>query len=225
MINYSLTRSKRKTVAIYIRHGAVEVRAPAKMPKHEIEKFINSKAKWIADKLAMTSEQAKQRESFCLTYGSMIQYRGKDCPIIAKEGEFIGFADGCFYMPPDLSRDDIKNAAIQLYRALAKRYITSRVATFAARMSAAPSAVKINGAKARWGSCSSSKSLNFSWRLIMADDEVIDYVVIHELAHMTEMNHSPRFWAIVESVLPDYKIRQKRLKELQKRLATESWSE
>jgi len=94
---------------------------------------------------------------------------------------------------------------------------------YAGLMSASPTAVKINGAKTRWGSCSAKKSLNFSWRLVMADDSVIDYVVVHELAHITEMNHSARFWAIVAGVLPDYKERQKQLKALQKRLNAEDW--
>jgi predicted metal-dependent hydrolase len=67
------------------------------------------------------------------------------------------------------------------------------------------------------------KSLNFSWRLVMADDAAIDYVVVHELAHITEMNHSPEFWAIVAGVLPDYKERRRRLKLLQLRLNSEDW--
>ena len=90
-------------------------------------------------------------------------------------------------------------------------------------MSVTPSAVRINGAKTRWGSCSGKKSINFSWRLIMASDDVIDYVVVHELAHLLELNHSARFWAVVEKILPDCRERRKQLRELQKRLATEDW--
>jgi len=101
--------------------------------------------------------------------------------------------------------------------------MAERVAHYKEIMGVSPAAVKINGAKTRWGSCSAKKSLNFSWRLIMADDAAIDYVVVHELAHMFEMNHSERFWAIVAGVLPDYKERRKRLKELQRRLNAENW--
>lgn len=106
---------------------------------------------------------------------------------------------------------------------LAKRDLTNIVFDFAKQMNVMPSAIKINGAKTRWGSCSSKKSLNFSSRLVMAKDDVVDYVVIHELAHITEMNHSSRFWAIVEGILPDYKERQARLKALQKKLSLEDW--
>jgi predicted metal-dependent hydrolase len=106
---------------------------------------------------------------------------------------------------------------------LAKQICTGKTLDFAKQMKVMPAAVKVNGATARWGSCSAKKSLNFSWRLVMADDAVIDYVVVHELAHITEMNHSARFWAIVAGMLPDYKERQKRLKELQRRLNAENW--
>jgi len=106
---------------------------------------------------------------------------------------------------------------------LAKRNLTKRVLYFSQRMSVTPSSIKINGAKTRWRSCSSRKSLNFSWRLIMADSEVVDYVVVHELAHLSEMNHSKRFWAIVENILPDYKQHKERLRKLNQRLAKEDW--
>ncbi|MCL2082717.1 MAG: M48 family metallopeptidase [Oscillospiraceae bacterium] len=220
---YTLTRSNRKTIALYVRNGGVEVRAPLKAPKRDIDKFVASKEKWITDKLASSNQRLEQRENFSLTYGDSILCRGNEHPIIAKLGGRIGFDDERFYMPPDLDSDQIKYACVQIYRLLAKRDLSRKVLDFANQMSVTPIAVKINGAKTRWGSCSSKKSLNFSWRLIMADDDVIDYVVVHELAHITAMNHSERFWAIVESVLPDYKERQKRLKELQKKLSAEDW--
>jgi len=111
----------------------------------------------------------------------------------------------------------------QIYRLKAKEYIPSRVKEISKSMGVTPATIKINGAKTRWGSCSSLKSINFSWRLMMAEDAVIDYVVVHGLAHLIEMNHSPRFWAIVERIVPDYKERQIQLKNLQKKLSVENW--
>ena len=223
MIDYTLTRSKRKTVAIYVRNGEIEIRAPHKMPKRDINKFIMSKEKWITDKLAQSSEHQEKRKNFTLAYGDTILYRGKDYPIAAKEGNRIGFNDAVFFMPPDLDSEQIKAACVQIYRLLAKRDLTDKTLDIAKQMMVKPTAIKINSAKKRWGSCSAKKNINFSWRLIMADDAVIDYVVTHELAHLIEMNHSQRFWAIVGNVLPDYKQRQKRLKELQLRLSQEDW--
>ncbi|MCL1882674.1 MAG: M48 family metallopeptidase [Defluviitaleaceae bacterium] len=222
-MEYTLTRSNRKTLALYVRNGALEVRAPLQAPKRDIDKFILSKQDWITSKLASSAVQAESRENFTLDYGDTVIYLGKEYPIVSKQSKRIGFADG-FYMPPDLTSDEIKYACVQIYRLLAKRDLTNRVLDFAKQMKVMPTAVKINGAKTRWGSCSGRKSLNFSWRLIMADLDVVDYVVVHELAHITEMNHSSQFWAIVADILPDYQERKKRLKELSRRLTKEDWS-
>ena len=223
MMAYTLIRSKRKTLALYIRGGCLEVRAPLKCPKSEIDKFVASKARWIENKLAQSAEQLSKRETFSLDYGDLLTYRGKEYPIIQQDGNRAGFDNEGFCMPPGLSPVEIKAACVRIYRLLAKRDLTSRVLDFAKQMSVSPTAVKINGAKTRWGSCSFKKSLNFSWLLIMADDDVIDYVVVHELAHITEMNHSHKFWAIVENILPDYQNRRLQLRKLQKRLASEDW--
>ena len=223
MKEYTLVRSKRKSLALYVRGGVLEVRAPLNMPRKDIDKFIKSKEKWITGKLAASEKQTKSRENFQLDYGDTVLYLGSEYPIVVKPGNRVGFDDG-FYMPPGLSSEEIKSACVQIYRMLAKRDLTSRALCFSKLMNVMPSAVKINSAKTRWGSCSTMKSLNFSWRLIMSDRDVVDYVVVHELAHLIEMNHSARFWAIVESVLPDYLLRKKRLKELTRRLAGEDWS-
>ena len=222
-MNYSLIRSKRKTIALYVRNGGLEVRAPLNMPKRDIDRFIASKEKWVKDKLAESGERMARRDSFALAYGDSVAYRGKQYPIAAKNGDRVGFDDEQFYMPPGLGPEQIKNACAQIYRMLAKRDLTNKTIDFAKLMSARPAAVKINSAKTRWGSCSSKKNLNFSWRLIMADDDLVDYVVVHELAHLAEMNHSPRFWAIVEGVLPDFRERKARLRDLQRRLSGEDW--
>ena len=222
-MDYALTRSRRKTVAIYVRDGAVDVRAPLLMPRSQIDWFVASKEKWIADKLAESVERLRQRASFMLSYGECVTYRSRQYPIVAREGKRVGFGGEVFFMPPGLGSEQIRAACVQIYRMLARRDLTDRVLSFAEKMSVVPTAVKINGAKTRWGSCSGRGSLNFSWRLIMASDDVINYVVVHELAHLTQMNHSARFWATVEEVLPDFRERRAKLKELQRRLEGEDW--
>jgi predicted metal-dependent hydrolase len=223
MTDYTLIRSRRRTVAIHIKDGGVEVRTPMKMPKRDIDKFVASKEKWITERLAESQSIAAGREAFSLSYGDAVTFRGTEYPLTAKDGKRAGFDGERFYLPPGFTPEQVKAAVVQIYRRLTKQLITERVEHYAKLMNASPIAVRINGAKTRWGSCSAKKSLNFSWRLVMADDAVIDYVVVHELAHITEMNHSTRFWAVVAGVLPDYKERQKRLKALQKRLNAEDW--
>ena len=113
---------------------------------------------------------------------------------------------------------------IKLYKLIAKEHITRRVAHFAHKMKVNPTAIRITSAKTRWGSCSGKNSVNFSWKLIMADDDTIDYVVVHELAHITEHNHSSKFWKIVEGIVPDYKEKKEKLKILEEKLSKEDWS-
>ena len=222
-MDYVLSRSKRKTAAIYVRNNGVEVRAPLKMPKRDIDRFVASKEKWITNKLAVLQKRIAQREAFSLTYGDTVFYRGKKRIISDRNGNQIGFDGSSFYMPPGLTHEQIKAACVQIYRMLANCDLTEKTLVYAKQMHVLPSSIRINNAKTRWGSCSAKKNINFSWRLIMADDDVIDYVIVHELAHLAELNHSAKFWAIVESVFPDYKERKTRLKTLQERLSTETW--
>jgi len=225
MIIYTLIRSNRKTAAIYVKNGKVEVRAPLEMKKSEIEDFLYAKMDWVRTILEKQQAQANQRESFAIDYGSRLLFRGRQYPITQRDGTrgLAGFNKDEFYMPPGLSPEQIKSTCVRLYKMLAKTHISSRVAFFSTQMGVTASSVKINSAKKRWGSCSSQKSLNFSWRLIMAEDRVIDYVTVHELAHLKEMNHSSRFWALVEAILPDYRERKVKLKELHHRLCGEDW--
>ena len=223
MMHYTLTRSKRKTVAIYIRDGHVEVRAPYRTNKRDIERFIMSKEKWIAEKLANSNELADSRERFTLDYGSRLTYRGVQYPIEPVPGGRAGFDGNRFYMPPGLEPERIKAVSVQTYRRLAKIYIIGRTRLLARSMTVNPSKIRITSARTRWGSCSANKNVNFSWRLVMASDAVIEYVIIHELAHLIEMNHSERFWRIVENALPNYRERKKQLNILQEKLNAENW--
>ena len=223
MVNYTLTRSVRKTIALHVRDGAIEVRAPLKAPIYVIDQFVSSKEKWIEDKLLYFSDRAKHRENIRLEYGDSIPFRGKMYPIENRFADFSGFENGRFYIPPGLNSVEIKAACIKIYRILAKQLITQRVSYYSSIMGVTPSSVRVNSAKTRWGSCSSKKSLNFSWRIVLAEDDLIDYVVVHELAHLTEMNHSERFWNIVGQILPNYKVLKARLKELNYCLGDEAW--
>ena len=208
---YTLTRQKRKTIAMYVRENGLEVRAPLRVSKAEIDSFVESKRTWIERALAAQAQRTGKKSAFELDYGSRLLYCGRE------------YAVGEFGVPPGLAPEGIKCACVAIYRQRAKRDLTVKVQRYAALMGVQPAGVKISGAKTRWGSCSSKKSLNFSWRLVMAEEDVIDYVVVHELAHIKQMNHSPDFWAIVQNIMPDYKVRRQQLKTLQKRLENEDW--
>ena len=112
--------------------------------------------------------------------------------------------------PHDYEEDPKLEAA---YRRKARERIGQRTAYFAALMGVTYGRISIRSAKTRWGSCTSEGNLNFNWRLIFAPEKVLDYVVVHELAHRKEMNHSPAFYAVVASVMPEYKIYEKWLRD------------
>jgi len=223
MIEYNLTRSRRKTIAIHIRDGYVDVRAPLHSPKRDIDTFVLSKESWIHKNLLKMAARARHRDDFVVGYGSMISWRGKIYPITPRKGNRAGFDGTGFYMPPGLTPVQVKATCVQIYKRLALTYFTGRVEYYAHKMGVTPASVKVNSAKTRWGSCSAKRNINFSWRLALAEDDVIDYVVVHELAHLIEMNHSPRFWAIVAGIMPDYARCNARLKVLNERLTRENW--
>ena len=222
-MEYSLIRSKRKTVAIHITKDArVEVRAPFRMPQNDIYKFIASKEHWISEHLKRIGQNAIHRDEFSPGYGDMLLLTGKEYPIISVKGKKVIF-DGAFFVPDGLSSEQIKQAVVFIYKKIAKTVFIEKVKLYSKRMGVSPSGIKITSAKTRWGSCSGKNSINFSWRLIMADEDIIDYVVVHELAHIKHKNHSPRFWDEVAVYMPDYKDKRTGLKALQARLAREDW--
>ena len=111
-------------------------------------------------------------------------------------------------------RDYEQNPALEAqYRKEARRRITERAAYFAEKMGVDYGRIAIKAAKTRWGSCSARGNLNFHWKLILMPPAILDYVVVHELAHRIEMSHSPRFWTQVERILPDYRERRRWLKD------------
>lgn len=99
------------------------------------------------------------------------------------------------------------------YRQAAKEYVPKRVDYYASVLGVSYERIRIAEQKTRWGSCSSKGTLSFNWKLMLAPPKVLDYVVVHELCHIKEMNHSPRFWKLVEEIMPDYKEYRTWLKE------------
>lgn len=104
--------------------------------------------------------------------------------------------------------DTLSESEKKTYRSLARKQITSYVEYYAAQMNVSYGRIAIREQKTCWGSCSSKRNLNFNWKLILMPAEIMEYVVVHELAHLFEMNHSKAFWSIVERVLPDYRKRR-----------------
>lgn len=214
-MEYTLTKSKRKTISITVKDGSIFVRAPKNVSNKRVDEFVTSKEKWIKKHLSVQFNDNKQKENFKLDYGSEILLLGKKIPV----NELLTNLNVEDFKNHDILVDKLK----EYYRSKAKEILNSKVKVFSKKMGLFPTNVRITSAKTRWGSCSSKGNVNFSWYLVMADEDEIDYVVIHELAHLKEMNHSKRFWAIVANYIPDWKLRRNKLKELHRRLNTEKW--
>lgn len=208
-----IIRSKRRTIALVVEtDGSVTVRAPLRASDRLILQFVEKHAGWVEKKNAemravvpFSPKQYLPGESFL--------YLGQAYPleIVKDQKRKLVLEDG-FRLA-----DSVQTAAEMVfqdwYRQQASRMIRARVAFFAERHQFNYKKIRISSARTRWGSCSSKGTLSFSWRLILTPPEVIDYVVVHELAHTVHHNHSKRFWKLVEKLLPDYRERQKRLKQ------------
>lgn len=145
---------------------------------------------------------------------------GMDFPIIYKDK--VAF-ENCVFI---LSCDDFsltKDKIIALYKNLCKKIIFKRVEYYKKIIGVEYNSIRIKSVKTRWGSCSSKKNLNFCWKIVMADIKILDYVVVHELCHLKEMNHSKRFWNEVARILPDYKNRINLLREFENQIQKENW--
>jgi predicted metal-dependent hydrolase len=208
-----LIRSKRRTIALIIEcDGSITVRAPLRAPHTAIEAFIQEKEGWITrtrEKIKLTQPTQKRQytdvEKFMLL-GSFF-----DLKLVAPQRPSLRFDDGF-----TLSRTaQIKGELIftRWYKTRAYEVISERVKQYSQQHGFAPKQVKISSAKTRWGSCGPNGTLNFTWRLVMAPLEVIDYVVVHELVHLRIKNHSSKFWKEVESICPEYKKQRKWLRE------------
>lgn len=223
---YTLIRSSRKTIALKVlKDGTLQVKAPRQVSQSEIERFIEEKSDWIAKRTA----QVKSAEDFEISDGSWIRVLGVDIPVLAvPDGRFefkraVKLDHSVITIPAGADPKTVKRGIVNIYRKLAEDIILQRAAWYEAVMDLHPTKVRINNAASRWGSCSSKKSINFSWRLVMADGKAIDSVVIHELAHIKYMNHSKAFWNLVEQYCPDYKIQRKKLNRLSEKLMAENW--
>ena len=224
MMIKNIKRSNRKTLALYIlKDGSLEIRAPKNVSEAVISDFILSKRDWIKKHTEKARERNIKKNEFSVKIGDSLLYKGKEYKLLPKEGNSLSFDYENFYMPDNITFEALKPAFISLYRKLAKTEIIKKAEYYSKIMNVEYSNIKINSAKTRWGSCSGKNSLNFSWKLILADDDTVSYVVVHELAHIIEHNHSAEFWKTVERFFPNYKECKKKLKQLQKKLSMENW--
>lgn len=203
MINYTVEKSKRKTMTVVVKgDGSVVVRAPRSMPDWQIERFVDAKQDWIQKAVAEIKGRRSRFSPFSLEEGGTMLYFGRALKVEVAQGK-RAYISGDFLFIPDT--DNRRDCVIRLMKAELLKYMKLRVDYYSRLMQVTPTALKIGSAKTRWGSCSAKNSLNFSYRLCMCPDCVIDYVIVHELAHIKHHDHSASFWRYVAEFMPQYK--------------------
>ena len=201
-----IIRSRRRTLGLQVTSDAqLVVRVPQKMPLEMVHAMLRQKHSWILKKQRYAREHYLPAAPLSFASGEKFLYLGKEYGLSLIPGTYgtLVFNGKEFLLPPGcvplaqwLFRD--------WYREQAAEFLSSRVLHYAGMIGARYSRIGISNAKGRWGSCSSKGVLNFSWRLMMAPQEVVDYVVVHEVVHLEELNHSKRFWQKVKALASDY---------------------
>ncbi len=220
---YTLKRSRRKTIALTVRPDCtVEVRAPLNASKARIDEFVESNSTWIENNILKAEQLAEQKKNFILDYGSKVLFFGCRLPIEAADVHKAKLEPDRILMPTNSDSEQIRAKLIALYKETAREYISSQLPRYSQALGVTPNKLTITSAKTNWGSCTADR-VHFSWHIVMAEPEVIDYVIIHELAHIIHHNHSSYFWAEVEKHCPDCKALRARLKYYSDILNKENW--
>lgn len=212
-LHYQVVRSKnrKRTMTLKIeRDGTAVILVPEKTPKSEIDRFFRSKIDWITRKLSeYRSTPGAMKAPRLFVPGDRFLYLGEEFPLEMIDGvrKKLVLSKGVFKLCSDHNADP-RQLFIDWYKQRAREIFTERVAHYGRQLGLEPSGIRISSARTRYGSCSPDNSLSFSYRLVMAPYSVIDYIIIHELAHIRIKNHSKRFWEYVGKLMPDYKERK-----------------
>ena len=211
MMITNLIREKRKTLSLVIdREGNLIIKAPKNMPLSEITGFIQSKEKWISSHQSQIKNRLNANQDVInmekvLILGNKFEVGYVDSiREIKQEGNKLFIPTKYYAKKQQYMAKWLKNRAIPI--------IENRVLYFSTNYKIKFSSISLINAKTRWGTCSSMKEISFNWRIIMLSPRLIDYIIVHELMHILEANHSEKFWKLVEAVMPDYKKRKEELK-------------
>lgn len=226
LLSYRLKRSSRRSIGFVISSSGLTVTAPLRLSLSVIESAIMEKQRWIFTKLLEWADRPSPQTDAPANWqdGALLPFLGEpqtlrlvrrlasDVPASGRRHEAVVYDSETHTLTVSLAAsaeatDSARVAALlkRWYQTEARRCFTERLALYAPIVGVRFNALALSSATTRWGSCSSVGNIRLNWRLMHFPLWVIDYVVIHELAHLREMNHSPRFWAIVEAVMPHYR--------------------
>ena len=218
-IVYRLERARRRTLAIYVDRGGVRARAPLSMPVVEIEAFLNQKSRWIRRRLRDSVHHVSP--GFSWRAGARFPILGNEIELTPVPGDgFARLHDGRLEIGLDEPDNPARLREITLawIRIASSALFAERLGIYAQRLGVPMPKLRLSNARGQWGSCHSDGRVLLTWRLYHTPLPLIDYVVAHEIAHLKELNHSRRFWTIVERLYPDYLAARNELRLLGRRL-------
>lgn len=220
-LHYQLERRQRRTVGLKITTTGLVIHAPKRLSQSQLESLIMQKADWIRKKLAAIT--ANQIPALQWQDGEQLLLLGNMFTLAIKHdlrSRAVEYVPGVLHlaMPNHNDQTAVARKVVQWYKKQALVDFARRLALFSTRLGVALPTLFLSNARTRWGSCNSRKEIRLNWRLLQAPPHIINYVICHELAHLKEMNHSAKFWAVVASIYPDYKSAEKELKTLSPQL-------
>ncbi len=223
IIAYTLKRGKRRTIGFVVDDRGLSVSAPKWVLIKDIEEALHEKQRWILDKLAEWQARRARMlvHSTTWEHGTTLPYLGRSITIHLGSGTQVtrlqhgmfGVETLLLPLSEDATEQRIKDSVQGWLQSEAKRVYLERIPVFEARLNVKVAQMRLSGASTRWGSATSDGKIRLHWRLIHFGVDVIDYVIAHELAHLKEMNHSPKFWQVVESVMPGFEDARKALRD------------
>ena len=201
---------RRKRLSIEVGHNGVKARAPATMRYSTVLKFVNTKRQWI---IKSWKNLPPKIEPMRLENGGEVRILGEPytLQVLNGRGKIRIEQDSQLLVPITKSHlpieESVKRKLHRWFKGIAMQHLELRVRNRLTAMfpNKSISTIKVRDYKRRWGSCDHKGELSFNWRIVMAPEEVLDYVIIHEIAHLKEFNHSKRFWNLVEQQMPDWK--------------------
>ena len=210
---------RRKTASIKILEGRVHVVVPKRLSDARVKDLILKRTSWIKQKLRIQSETVLPKPKEYVS-GENFTYLGRNyrLKLIPNGEEEVKLKGGYLTLGyseklPETDRQSfVKKSLEGWYKGHALKRLTEKSKRYEKILRVTPQSISLKNYKSRWGSCSNSGEINFNWKIIIAPHHIVDYVVVHELCHMLEHNHSPKYWRHVQSVIPDYKMDRQWLK-------------
>jgi len=204
-----ISRTNRiKSATIKVEEGAVSVVVPLDLTQSRITKLLKDKNRWIKEKIILHRDAQPVSDKQYVS-GESFSYLGRNYRLKVNKGQYqpVVLSNGRFVVTVPSGSDDhelIRDALTSWYKTHAETKFREKTIRYAKILDVNYSSVGIKTYKSRWGSCSSKGHIKFNWKVIMASNRIVDYVVVHELCHLKFHDHSPKFWKSVERIISDY---------------------